>query len=62
MKEQLSNSPLTVKHKVSGSERETPTFISFTPTPAACMRRNGTSRETSNQKTTAEQPKVRLFS
>ncbi len=35
MKEQLSNSPLlTVKHKVSGSERETPTFIPFTAIPA----------------------------
>lgn len=35
MKEQLSNSPLTVKHKVSGSERETPTFISVTAIPVA---------------------------
>lgn len=33
MKEQLSNSPLTVKHKVSGSERRTPTFISFNCDP-----------------------------
>lgn len=33
MKEQLSNSPLTVKHKVSGSEGGTPTLISLTATP-----------------------------
>lgn len=33
MEEPLSNSPLTEKHKVSGSERETPTFISFTAIP-----------------------------
>lgn len=35
MKGPLFNSALAVKHKVSGSERETPTFISFTEIPLA---------------------------
>lgn len=37
-REQLSNSPLTVKHKVSGSERGTPTFISFTAAPPVALK------------------------
>lgn len=46
MKEQLSSSPLAVKHKVSGSERGTPTFISLTAIPVGDTKRHGTQRDT----------------
>ena len=44
MEEPLSNSLLTVKHKVSGSDRETPTFISFTAIPVGRGRLKETKR------------------